>query len=172
MKPLQPKPPLPAVKKWNPKGNESDGLVQDIYDVHKTMKWITALEKKLDGTEPTDNFVSGDWEMLARLKRDMGMEVKFKTVSELKEEKRVEKSKWDQKGPVETANSTPGEVSVEDLKKKLPKKKFDKIMEERAAIKGQEPKQPGDDEEAEELQMVYIPHHNIYMYMKTPKESY
>ena len=94
------------------------------------MKWITALEKKLEGTEPTDNFVSGDWEMLKRLKQDMGMKVEFKTATELKEAKRVEKSKWDLKGPVETANTTPGEVEVKALDK-LPKKKKDRILGER-----------------------------------------
>jgi hypothetical protein len=61
MKPVQPVMPLPAVAPWNPKVNENDGLVQDFYDVAKTMRWIEALEKKLEGTEPTDNFVSKDW---------------------------------------------------------------------------------------------------------------
>merc|ERR1712086_933970 len=130
MKPVEHKSVMPHVMPYDPKHNENDGLVQDFYDVHKTMRWITALEKKLEGTEPTDNFVSGDWEMLKRLKQDMDMKVEFKTATELKEAKRVEKSKWDQKGPVETANTTPGEVPVKALDK-LPKKKKDRIIGER-----------------------------------------
>ena len=98
-----------------------------MYDVAKTMRWIEQLEKKLEGTEPTDNFVSKDWEMLKSLKKSMGMPVEFKTITDITEEKRVEKSKWDQKGPVETANTTPGIVDVDDLDK-LTKWKKDRIL--------------------------------------------
>ena len=55
------------------------------------------------------------------------MAVDFKTITDLKEEKRVTKSKWDQKGPVETANTTPGIVDVDDLDK-LTKWKKDRIL--------------------------------------------
>jgi NADH dehydrogenase/NADH:ubiquinone oxidoreductase subunit G len=170
MIPVQHKAKLPGVMPWDPKHNENDGMVQDFYDVHKTMKWIEALEKKLDGTEPTDNYVSGDWEMLKKLKQDMGMKVEFKTITDLREEKRVEKSKWDQKGPVETANTTPGEVSVEDLGK-LPKKKKDKILKEREAIKGEEPA-PKEEEEKEEIQLIFVPDQNMYIALTTPVNSY
>jgi NADH dehydrogenase/NADH:ubiquinone oxidoreductase subunit G len=173
MKPVQPVMPLPAVAPWDPKHNENDGLVQDFYDVAKTMRWIEALEKKLEGTEPTDNFVSKDWEMLKSLKKSMGMKTEFKTISDVREEKRVEKSGWDQKGPVETANTTPGTVDVDDLNK-LTKWKKDRILKERAAIKGEEPKSAEDlaEEEKKESKLLYIPSESIYLTMNTPVESY
>ena len=163
--------------------------MQDFWDVSKTMRWIEQLEKKLEGTEPTDNFVSKDWEMLKNLKKSMGMKVDFKTATELKEEKRISKSKWDQKGPVETANTTPGVVDVEDLDK-LTKWKKDRILQERAAIKGEEPKtkeELAEEEEAKkaaeekkdekkdekkESKLLYIPDEHIFLSIETPVESY
>ena len=201
MKPVQPTFPTRHYVNapWDPAHNENDGLVQDFWDVSKTMRWIEQLEKKLEGTEPTDNFVSKDWEMLKNLKKSMGMKVDFKTATEKKEEKRVEKSKWDQKGPVETANTTPGVVDVDDLDK-LTKWKKDRILQERAAIKGEEPKSKEDlaEEEAEkkaaeeakkaaeeakkaaeekkeekkESKLVYIPDEHIFLSIETPVESY
>jgi len=178
MKPVQPVMPLPAVAPWDPKHNENDGLVQDFYDVAKTMRWIEQLEKKLEGTEPTDNFVSKDWEMLKSLKKSMGMKTEFKTITDLREEKRIDKSKWDQKGPVETANTTPGAVDVDDLDK-LTKWKKDRILKEREAIKGEEPKSKEDlaeeeekKEEKKEAKLIYIPSESIYLSVETPVESY
>ena len=77
------------------------------------------------------------------------MKTEFKTITDLREEKRIEKSKWDQKGPVETANTTPGAVDVEDINK-LTKWKKDRILKEREAIKGEEPKSAEDLAEEEE----------------------
>ena len=115
----------------------------------------------------------------------MGMKVEFKTITDLKEEKRVAKSHWDQKGPVETANTTPGVVDVEDLDK-LTKWKKDRILQERAAIKGEEPKTKEEiaeeeekkaeekkaAEEKKESKLLYIPSEHIFLSMETPVESY
>ena len=68
----------------------ADVAAQETRDVYKQLKYIQGLEAKLKGKTPDSAGVDQhDFEMLSRLKKDLGMKVNFKTATEKREEERA-----------------------------------------------------------------------------------
>ena len=60
------------------------------------MAYVRALEGRLKDKEPYENGTSDqDWEMLSRMKKDLGMKVDYKTKTEEREEARAADAGWD-----------------------------------------------------------------------------
>ena len=78
---------------WNPDWNVADMMKQEVNDVHKQLSWIDGLEKKLANKDPNKEHQE-DFEMLSRLKKDLGLPVNFKTATEKREEQRAADAGW------------------------------------------------------------------------------
>ena len=84
--------PLP----YNPDTNPLDAIAQEVRDTSKSMAYVRSLEAKLQGKKPGDpNTSNQDWEMLSRMKKDLGMTVDYKTETEKREEQRAADAGWD-----------------------------------------------------------------------------
>ena len=75
-------PPYMIPKQFNPEHDYADMVSQEIRDVEKQMSWIRQLEKKLKGKDQNEYGNTHDWEMLSRLKKDLNLDVGFKTSTE------------------------------------------------------------------------------------------
>ena len=61
---------------WNPEHNVIDMVAQEVTGAHQQLGYIRTLEAKLKGKKPGDSETSAlDWEMLATMKKDLGMPV-------------------------------------------------------------------------------------------------
>ena len=85
-------PPYMMPKSFDPEHNYADMVSQEIRDVEKQMSYIRSLENKLKDKNPDTDGNSHDWEMLSRLKKDLGLEVKYKTTTEKREEERAKRA--------------------------------------------------------------------------------
>ena len=72
---------------------------QEVTDAHKQLGYIRGLENKLKGKDPNSGQDTMDWEMLSRMKKDLGMKVDYKTATEKREEERAAAAGWDGKVP-------------------------------------------------------------------------
>ena len=58
-------------------------------DAQKSLQYIKGLEAKLKGKQQGEVGTGLDWEMLSRMKKELGLPVDFKTETEKREEKRA-----------------------------------------------------------------------------------
>ena len=87
-------PPYMIPKSWNPDHNFEDMITQEITDAQKQLGYIRNLEAKLKNKKPGEGNEL-DWEMLSRMKKDLGMKVDYKTATEQREEQRAKAAGWD-----------------------------------------------------------------------------
>ena len=64
-------------------------VAQEVRDVEKQMSYVRGLEKKLQGKDPNTHMNTEDFEMLSKFKKDLGLDVNFKTETEKREEIRA-----------------------------------------------------------------------------------
>ena len=84
---------------WDPDHSVPDMITQEVTDAHKQLGYVRGLEAKLKGKDPNNGQDTQDWEMLSRMKKDLGMKVEFKTSTEKREEERASAAGWDGKVP-------------------------------------------------------------------------
>ena len=58
-------------------------------DAQKSLNYIKGLEAKLKGKQQGEVGTGMDWEMLSRMKKELGLPVDYKTETEKREEKRA-----------------------------------------------------------------------------------
>mmetsp|Transcript_16345 Transcript_16345/g.25271 ORF Transcript_16345/g.25271 Transcript_16345/m.25271 type:complete len:114 (-) Transcript_16345:32-373(-) len=78
---------------WDPDHSVVDMVAQEINDAHKQMGYVRDLEAKLKNKQPGSGNEL-DWEMLSRMKKDLGMKVDYKTATEQREEERASNAGW------------------------------------------------------------------------------
>ena len=98
----------PNGEPWNPDHSVPDMIAQEITDAHKQLGYIRGLEAKLKGKDPEDGTHQLDWEMLSRMKKDLGMKVDYETATEKRERERAAAAGWDGKVP------TPAETALKN----------------------------------------------------------
>ena len=86
-------PSVPAAP-YNPDGHPIDMIAGEVRDAYRQMGYVKTLEGKLKGKSPGEGN-NTDWEMLSRMKKDLGMEVDYKTETEKREEQRAADAGWD-----------------------------------------------------------------------------
>ena len=74
---------------WNPDHNLDDMVIQEMTDAQKSLQYIKGLEAKLKGKNQGEVGTGLDWEMLSRMKKELGLPVDYKTETEKREEKRA-----------------------------------------------------------------------------------
>ena len=91
--PLSSVPLLQPGALFNPQDTLADTIASETNDVYKQLKYIKGLEARLKGKKQGDTGTNEtDFEMLSRLKKDLGMKVNFKTATEKREEERAERA--------------------------------------------------------------------------------
>ena len=80
-------------KSWNPEYNYADMVAQELNDIQKQLSYINSLENRLKGKDPNSEYYL-DFEMLSRMKKDLGLPVNFKTWTEKREEERAAAAGW------------------------------------------------------------------------------
>ena len=132
---------------WDPDHHVPDMITQEITDAHKQLGYIRGLEAKLKGKDPNSGQDTLDWEMLSRMKKDLGMKVDFKTETEKREEQRAKLAGWDGKVP------TPQERALKDLTDRmttLPDAQKQAILDAAKIISGSDKKDEKKEETKEE----------------------
>ena len=97
-----------GLPKYDPDNNAVDAISQEIQNTKKQMGYVRSLENRLKGKEPYEKGTNEeDWEMLSRMKKDLGMTVGYKSKAEEREENRAADAGWD---PETYRPVTPDEV--------------------------------------------------------------
>ena len=87
-------PPYMLKRQYDPEKNIGDMVKSEVSDLSKQLGYIKSLEARLKGKNPEkDN--TEDFEMLSRMKKDLGQEVGFKTATEKREEERSASAGWE-----------------------------------------------------------------------------
>uniref|UniRef100_A0A7S3FWR1 Uncharacterized protein n=1 Tax=Strombidium rassoulzadegani TaxID=1082188 RepID=A0A7S3FWR1_9SPIT len=87
-------------REWDPDHNMIDMMTSEVNSVFKQMKYVKYLEAKLKGQNADTSGNQLDFEMLSRLKKDLGMPVDFKTATERREEERASNAGYNASAPV------------------------------------------------------------------------
>ena len=85
--------PMP---KYDPENNAVDAISQEVQNTRKQLAYVRSLENRLQDKEPYEKGTSeDDWELLSRMKKDLGMKVDYKSKAEEREENRAADAGWD-----------------------------------------------------------------------------
>ena len=127
----------PNENSWDPDHSVSDMVTQEVTDAHKQMGYIRGLEARLKGKDPNSSEHQADFDMLSKMKKDLGMKVDYKSTTEKREEDRASAAGWDGKVP------TAGDRALKSISESinhLPAEDKKSILDAAKALTGGEEK--------------------------------